>query len=297
MRGREYRIFLSNLRAWHSKGGGGCRPLVTPSPTYSTFNFVQITNSLVFAAGATLTGLSSLALSTFVAATANISNLTSDIVSASTAYFGGITTGSAVVSGSVELSQLRVSNPFNNYNGPVASVLNCSRPYSGNVYQIGSSQTAAGYLDGNLYANPEPMGMILTYTSNVSLNVGTRVMLSTSFGFVYQENFGRLGIGTFTNGVFTPAHAGMYYFLPVFVVTNPSGTTIEVSYVSSYLGSVRYVGSLPRAPNNSYYSYFQTPFTTYLRPSDTLNINMLVQLADANFVWSPSFSRLEIWRV
>jgi len=300
---------------------GGCvRPeRATISVGSGAFSFLSIYNQLIFASGATITGLSTLILGTVTASTviaallqavsAQIGVLIADSITAlsatitslsvSTLSASSIDSGSAVVTGSVTLGTLRVSNAFNSNNGPVVSVLNSSRPYTGNVYQIGSSFGASSYIDGNLFANPEPVGLSVSYNvPSFTLFVGTSVWGNRAG--VYTQTYGRLGVGTFVSGVFTPAYAGMYHFNPVFCCLSPSTTQFDVTYTNSYIGSTRYLGSVTR--NNNLFNT-QTPFVTYMRAGDTCVVEVIVIGGSALFQSSTAgagnafnTSRLEIWR-
>jgi len=269
-------------------------PSATIAPS-AVFTTVAILNSLVFSAGATLTGLVSLALSTFSVTNAVITSLIATNIGATSnrvaTLYASLVDSVSGLFVDLTTTRLRVKNTYNAYTGPVIQSISSSAPYSGNIYQIGSTEAIAGSVDGNLFANPEPCGF----------SVSVPVVFGAASGFWYKwmdaipltrYDYGRLGIGTFSGGIFTAAYPGMYHVLALFSCANPLSTQFDARYVTSYLGSqTTYLGSVTR--NNNLYNT-QVTFVTYLPVGGTLRVEIYVNGAVASF---GTLSRLDIWRI
>jgi len=298
------------LRRMLRKPIGGCvrpdRAIIAPTFPNGAFGFVTIYNQLIFASGATITGLSTLILGTVTASTviaallqavsAQIGELIAqDIV---TNTFNAV---SAYVTGSVNARTLEISNSQNLLGGPVIQSISATKPYTGNIFQIGSTFSLTTGRDGNLFANPEPIGMAVSYNfANFGYATGGPFKWCDTT-FPYIQTYGRLNVGTFVNGVFTATYAGLYHFNPVFCCLNPTVTQFDILYFTTAIPDSRYLGSVTRVNNllNT-----QTPFVTYLAAGDSCTIQLYVTIAQANFQGGTvaagtvfRTSRLEIWRV
>jgi len=285
--------------------GGACKAepaaMIAPNGVFST---LTILNSLVFSAGATLTGLASLALSTLTSTSiaATIIGSASSYVSqlyASTCNFVTVSTNS------IASRVLQISNPLNSVTPNIISCIGYSAPYSRNMYQIGTStndynlvlSSQAGYL----VKYPGPFPVVVNYLSSPS---GVTTTLWT--GGVSVQQFG-FNCGTFntSNGLFTAAYDGLYNFYNFLVVSNtPTITDIVLNVTSSNFGIQR-IGTIIRPTTGSYYLSLGVPFTTFLPAGGTIyftldvltSISTSISLLSGDISGSSgAFSRLQIWR-